>query len=175
MNKPVNESGKPLEIERKFLIEYPDITWLEGIDGIQIVKISQYYFDTDSERKVRIRSWEECGSIRYILTKKTRITDMTRIEEEYDISYEEYKNLLSAAQANKRKISKTRYRFPYAGRVVEVDIFPFWNDKAIAEIELESEEERVILPPEIKVIKDVSRDRCYTNYNLADVFFNSAF
>lgn len=168
MIKPVNDEGKPLEIERKFLIEYPDINWLKSIPDIQTVNITQYYFDTAVEKRIRVRSWEENGATRYILTKKTRVGDMTNIEEESDISVDEYSRLLSEAETNRKRISKVRYRFPYGGRTIEVDIFPFWNDKAIAEIEIENEDVTVKLPPEIKVLSDVSTDRSYSNYNLAE-------
>ena len=168
MNKPFNADGKPLEIERKYLIEYPDTDWLKSIPDVKVVRITQYYFDTDTEKKLRVRIWEENGTVRYIFTKKTKVTDMTRIEEERDISEEEYRNMLLTARSNKKRISKTRYRFPYAGKTVEVDIFPFWNSRAVAEIELESEDEAAELPPEIKVIADVSGDSSYTNYNLAE-------
>ena len=43
-------------------------------------------------------------------------------------------------------------------------------DKAYIEIELKSEDETVILPPFINVIKDVSTDRSYTNLSLAKIY-----
>lgn len=163
----------PLEIERKYLIEYPDVKWLEGLNEVCIVDITQHYFDSKTEKKLRIRCWQEKEKTKYILTKKTRVNDLVRFEEENEISREEYELLLKRAAANAeysnlRKICKKRYRFPYAGKVVEVDIFPFWTDKALAEVELECEEETVELPPELKVIREVTEEKEFTNYNLAE-------
>lgn len=165
----------PLEIERKYLIEYPEINRIRCMEGTQEVEITQYYFDTEEEKKLRLRTWKENGRVKYILTRKTHITDMTRIEEESEISREEYENLIERAKsfgedANMRSIAKTRFRFPYGGKTVEVDIYPFWSDQAIAEVELENEAEEVSLPPELKVIREVTEDKYYTNYNLAEIY-----
>ena len=55
----------------------------------------------------------------------------------------------------------------YEGTYFEIDIFPFWRDKAFLEVELKSENEGFVLPPFIKVIKDVTEDEEYTNHALA--------
>ena len=49
----------------------------------------------------------------------------------------------------------------------EIDVYPFWNDKAIAEIELSDENASVEFPPKIKVIKEVTEDEAYKNASLA--------
>ncbi len=92
---------------------------------------------------------------------------MTRIEVEEQLSQEEYLALLREADPSKTPIIKTRYCIPYDGHVVEIDIYPFWTDKAIAEIELERENEAYSLPEQIHVIADVSGDERYSNYSLA--------
>ena len=46
-------------------------------------------------------------------------------------------------------------------------MYPTWEDEAILEIELTSEMQEVILPDWVKVIKDVTQDSNYKNYNLA--------
>ena len=55
----------------------------------------------------------------------------------------------------------------YGGKEFEIDVYPFWLDKAVMEIELTDEEEPVALPPEIEIIRDVTADRRYTNASLA--------
>lgn len=169
----LSEQNKHLEIERKFLIEYPDIEWIMSRIGVRKVEITQHYFDTAEERKLRIRTWKENGMTKYILTKKTRISDLVRIEEENEIAKEEYDSYLSTAwkdpeASNLRRISKTRYCIPYEGKTIEVDILPFWDEKALAEIELENENEAALLPPELKIIREVTEERAFTNYNLAE-------
>ena len=167
MSEKISTEGKPLEIERKFLIDYPDRKQLESMHNAAIVKIIQYYFDTENEKKLRIRRWEENGKEKFFFTRKTRITDAVRIEEEREITKEEYETFLNSPVTNVKCISKTRYRFPYNSRTVEVDFFPFWDDRAIAEVELEREDEQVILPPELNVIREVTSDSRFTNYSMA--------
>ncbi|MDO4939637.1 MAG: hypothetical protein Q4E54_06725 [Lachnospiraceae bacterium] len=167
VNKPVSEDGKPLEIERKYLIDYPDIRWIEEYPDAKKAEITQVYFDTDEEKRLRVRKLETGGKKYYYLTKKKKISNLVRIEEEWEISEEEYDNLPQKAVGKRRMISKTRYALPYNGRVVEIDIFPFWKDRAIAEVELESEDEEVRLPGEIKIIREVTEEPEYTNYQMA--------
>jgi len=173
--KPVSEDGRPLELERKYLIEYPDPGWLDSYPGSERIEILQTYFDTVTEEKLRVRIWRTEGATSYILTKKTKVTNVTRIEEESEISKSEYDDLLARAVSGVRQLSKIRYRLPYEGRTVEVDMYPFWDDRAIAEVELESEEEYVKLPEELKMIAEVTEDKSYTNYNLAAPVERSAY
>ena len=46
---------EPYEIERKFLIEYPDIHWLESIPNCKRVEIIQTYLKADEGEEVRVR------------------------------------------------------------------------------------------------------------------------
>ena len=50
---------------------------------------------------------------------------------------------------------------------MEIDVYPFWQDRAIAEVEVESEEESVTLPSFIKVLQEVTVDKRYKNVNMA--------
>lgn len=167
-NRPVTPDGKNLEIERKFLIEYPDVSCFEKYKDAKKAEITQIYFDLGDEKKLRVRKWEGEGRTVYYLTKKKKITDIIRIEEECEISGKDYHDMPRSKEAsNLRIISKTRYSFPYEGHIVEVDVFPFWNDKAVAEVELEDPDEEIKLPEELTVIKDVSEEKEYTNYSMA--------
>lgn len=49
---------KPLEIERKFLIEYPDIEFLNSIKTCRRIPITQAYLTTPEEGYFRIRKGE---------------------------------------------------------------------------------------------------------------------
>ena len=50
---------------------------------------------------------------------------------------------------------------------MELDVYPFWQDRAVLEIEVESETEAVTLPPCLTVIAEVTADKRYKNVNLA--------
>ena len=107
------------------------------------------------------------GVTKYIFTEKKRITDVVCIENEREIDREEYNDLLKLADPERRTVEKTRYCIPHGERLVEVDIYPFWSDRAIAEVEMEDENERVELPDFIKVIRDVTAEKAYKNYSIA--------
>ena len=51
----------------------------------------------------------------------------------------------------------------------EIDIYPFWNDKAIAEIELSDENATIVFPKQLKVMKEVTDDDSYKNASLAKI------
>ena len=72
------------------------------------------------------------------------------------------------ADTSKKAIRKDRYCLTYNSQYFEIDIYPFWNDQAIMEIELSSEDQEIDIPKEIKVIKEVTNDENYKNFVLAD-------
>ena len=74
---------------------------------------------------------------------------------------------MESADPDKNTIIKDRYCFLYEGQYFELDVFRFWDDRAFLELELKSENQEYKLPPEIKVIEDVSDDYHYKNSYLA--------
>ena len=154
------------EIERKYLIEYPDINLLEKYADSKS-EIAQTYLKTDNGLTSRVRKRTTDGVTKYIFTEKKRITDVKCIENEREIGIEEYEKLLRLSDTERRTVEKTRYCIPFNGRVVEVDVYPFWNDRAIAEVEMENENEEVVLPDFINVIRDVTAEKAYKNYAIA--------
>ena len=73
------------------------------------------------------------------------------------------------ADTSRRQIRKDRYCLTYANQYFEIDVYPFWNDKAIAEIELSDENADIVFPDFIRVIKEVTYDDSYKNANLATI------
>lgn len=49
----------------------------------------------------------------------------------------------------------------------EIDVYPFWTDRAIMEIELDDEGQDILFPPFIEIISEVTSDKRYTNSSLA--------
>lgn len=169
MSNPVSPlSGQePLEIERKFLIEYPDPVWLERQPGSRRVEIIQTYLLSDGSSTRRVRSWTEAGRTVYIRTCKRRLSDRTRVEVEDELTQADYLALLSQADPARHPLEKTRWCIPFDSHVLEIDLYPFWNDQAVLEVELQSEGEEFLLPPEIRVIREVTGDPRYLNSSLA--------
>jgi len=70
---------------------------------------------------------------------------------------------------DKVEIQKTRFVFKFNDQVFELDVFkgPL-KGLAILEIELEDMDDTVELPPFLKVIKEVTKDKKFNNFSLAD-------
>ena len=158
---------EPLEIERKFLIEYPDVKWLSSIPNCRRIEIIQTYLKSDTDEEVRLRQRGCDGHYVYYQTTKRRISDIKRVEMERRLSESEYIRLLMNADTTRRQIRKDRYCLTYENQYFEIDVYPFWNDKAIAEIELSDENAAIKFPKQIKVIKEVTGDDTYKNASLA--------
>ena len=95
------------------------------------------------------------GNFIYFKTIKRKISDLKRVEIEKRLSKDEYLSLLLEADTQKKQIRKTRYCLMYENQYFEIDIYPFWNDKAILEIELSDENTEIKFPKEINVIKEI--------------------
>ncbi len=161
------DANAPLEIERKFLIRYPEEAVLDRVPGVRRAKIEQIYLTAQGGETRRIRRWEEDGSVRYVRTVKRGLTAMTRIEIEDDISPETYEELKEEADPRTRPIVKTRLVVPDGDLHFEADLYPFWTRMAVLEEELPSEETPVNVPELFDVIREVTEDPRYTNAALS--------
>ena len=158
----------PLEIERRFLIEYPDIGALKAMPDYRVRHISQTYLARDDFFVGgRIRRIVEGERTTYVYTYKERLSDMTRREYEREISENEYYELLPRRRKGTVTIEKDRHIFRYAGLVYELDIYDFWDDRASLEAEVDSEDIEIPIPPCVRLIKEVTGDRRYNNSHLA--------
>lgn len=156
------------EIEMKYLIAMPDAAWLKAQEGCETWEIEQIYLTAEPGSTRRIRSVVENGETRYYRTFKRRISAMTAEEDEGLISREQYEEYRKEADPAKNVIFKTRYRVPHEDQVLEFDVYPFWTDRAVMEIELESESQQPKIPGWVKVLKDVTADYRYKNVALAE-------
>ncbi|MBR5539025.1 MAG: hypothetical protein IKU61_03920 [Clostridia bacterium] len=163
----MNSKSQPLEIERKFLIEYPDTALLDKLSGGNRSEISQTYLVGEKGTSERVRARTRGGVTVYTHNVKVKLSHMMRIENEDEISEEEYSMLLKRADPQCRTIEKVRYCIPHGEFVCEIDLFPFWSDKAFLEIEMPSEDTEVSLPTYVKLIREVTDDNRYTNHALA--------
>ncbi|MBQ8054112.1 MAG: AAA family ATPase [Lachnospiraceae bacterium] len=158
---------EPLEIERNFLVEYPDLKWLESLPHCEKVEIIQTYLKVDDNEEIRVRQRGSSGHYIYYQTTKRRVSDYKRIEIERRITKDEYLNLLMNADTSLGQIRKDRYCLTYNNQYFKIDVYPFWNDKAIMEIELRDINDKVTFPEEIKIIKEVTKLPEYKNSYLA--------
>ena len=151
-----------LEIERRFLIK--NNKWRKYI--INQVNITQGYLCSDNEGWiVRLRSENQ----KFKLTLKKHIINSTSLEFEYKIGKTEGNQILSNI---KTKIEKNRYYLKIKDKNWLVDIFQDQNAPLeIAEIELDSEEEKVIIPDFIS--KEITGIKNFSNYQLSKKPFSS--
>lgn len=159
--------AKNYEIERKYLIAMPDAAFLAAQPGCAVWTIEQVYLTAQPGETRRVRSVVENGEVRCYKTFKVRINAMVAEEDEGLISRQEYEAFLREADPEKKPILKTRYRVPYEGQLLEFDLYPFWQDRAVMEIELESEDQPAMIPQWVKVIREVTEDFRYKNVSLA--------
>lgn len=153
-----------LEIERRFLVTMPSMDELDYTSASEIIQTYLLSEDGSTER-VRKRSFGDCHT--YTHTKKRRINHIVREEVESEINSGQYELLLERTDPQRNAIIKTRYCINYMGKVFELDLFPFWTDRAIVEIELCREDEEFVMPPQITVIREITGDKRYTNASLA--------
>ena len=159
----------PYQIKRKFLIAYPDTKTLETLPNCRKVEIFQTYLKSNNGDELRIRERIENGNPVYYKTRRHYISGMKRIEIEENLSRGEYLELLKDADPSMRPIHKTRYCLTHENQYFEIDVFPFWKDQAIAEIELNHEDEEIHFPEQMEIIKEVTDDENYKNASLTRI------
>jgi CYTH domain-containing protein len=159
----------PRDIKRRFLIDYPDIMHLESLPNCQRLEISQTYLVAPEGEENRVRQRGIDGNYIYFQTKKRNVAENQRIRLERRLSKDEYIRLLMDADPSCRPIRKTRYCLTYMNQYFEIDVYPFWNDKAIIEIEQGEEDTNIIFPDFVNVVREVTDDEAYKNLTLAKI------
>lgn len=165
--KEINSILSGVETEIKYLIEYPDVAKAMTLPCKKTEIAQTYLLSTIGTHRIRERKVD--GIATYFETLKIRISGISAHENEGIISKEVYDELMLNADPNKNTIFKDRYCFLYDGQYFEMDVYPFWDDKAVIELELTDQNQKVNLPDFIKVIKDVSNNKKYKNNYLASL------
>lgn len=152
----VQQSGEPLEIERKFLLVGE--SWRSQVVG-EPKRLSQGYLCADAEKSVRVRLAGDFAT----LTVKGSRNGISRLEMQYTIPAADAERML--ALCLRPLIDKTRYIVQHDGMRWEVDIFHGENEGLrVAEVELESENQSITLPEWVG--EEVSLDARYYNSQL---------
>lgn len=159
------EKNTHFEIERRFLTRLPQADYLAA--NTKMTEIVQTYLLSEKGETNRVRKRGAGGVYEYTHTIKRRISGIRRIEEEQLIGESEYKELLKSSDPQRCTIEKKRWCLDYMEQTFEIDIFPFWSDRAIMELELRDEQQEIIFPPQIEIIKEITDDGRYTNAALA--------
>lgn len=148
-----------VEIERKFLVQDVKASIAQATASFNIF---QGYLSNDPERTVRLR----LSNNKAFLTIKGASSEdgTTRVEWEQEIPLGEAKTLMPLCLPG--GIKKTRYWVPAGKHNFEVDVFEAsLTGLVLAEIELESSDEKVELPNWIG--EEVTGDKRYYNSYLS--------
>ena len=157
----------PQEVWHKYLIAMPDVEKLKtefsagGVDMMQT-----YLVRTQPNVVRRIRQQKNGQEYLYFYTEK-RYADKDAWETEKPITQKEYVQYLMEADTALHAVHKTKYRFSVDGRRVEIDVYPFSRERAIMRAELPEGEGAPELPPEIRILREVTGDPAYKNSRLA--------
>lgn len=145
-----------IEIERKFLVNKNSWQKVKKSAG-ELYR--QGYLLTDPNKTIRVRQTFDKG----FLTIKGISVGATRAEFEYEIPFDEAKELLDRFSV--AELSKIRYEIFFDDKLWEVDEFLDKNEGLIiAEIELKNENEKFSLP--VFIDKEVTGEQKYYNSNL---------
>lgn len=158
---------EPHDIKKKLLIHYPDETLLEKMPGCRREEILQTYLVGNENKEVRVRqSRRESGAV-YYKTARYTLPGMQPILIQETLSKEQYRRQLLDAEPNCRPLQKIRYSFDWDNQFVKVDLYSFWKDRAIAEVEMNSGDEKPRLPEFLTVIREVTDEPEYKVHALA--------
>ena len=159
-----------IETERKYVILKPDINVLATFPDFTESYITQTYLSSEAEVTRRVRRRVSAGKMVYTETVKRRISPSSALESEREIGESEYFELTKKIKGGTVPIEKIRYTFSYSGKLFEVDFYPEWIKSCIMEIELKSEDEEIGIPTFIKIIREVTGRREYSNASMSHIF-----
>ena len=155
---------QPVTEERKYLVEVTG-QLPETIDS----DILQTYLVSEpgAEIRLRRRSWPS-GKVVNVHNTKKRTAPGEQIETERQVENALYESLLQQADPYRQSISKLRQSFIWKGQYFELDTYRGPLDGlVILETKGIADAEDVNFPPFIRVIKEITGNKEYYNYNLA--------
>ena len=157
------------ETERRFLIEQDTLFDLnKHLLNVVTLDISQVYLKTNDGTVARVRRRGDAQGADYTFTVKSPKTGASCMEVEHNITKEEFTKLCEQADPERKEITKRRHCFLWHGKQFEFDEFVSpHSGMRILEIELDSEDEEFNIPPFLTVIKEVTTDPEYSNWNLS--------
>ena len=151
----------------KYLIAMPDVrTLTEKYGAIPTEMMQTYLITANPLLERRVRQQRSGTEYLYFFTEKRVGEDGKRWVTERPISEKEYIRYLMESDLTLRAVRKTKYRFHYAGHVLEIDVYPFSSERAFL-FDYATAPEKAELPEELQVLRCVSDDKEYKNRRLA--------
>lgn len=157
----------PQAAKRKYLISMPDTAALTANLGAVAMDMMQTYLAPSKPNvERRVRQQKSGRDYLYFYTEKRLGEDGQRWVTERPISEKEYVAYLMEGDVNLHSVRKTKYRFTYAGRRMEIDVYPFSVDRAVLFI-YDPAPAGTTIPQEIEILREVTGDPTYKNRHLA--------
>jgi CYTH domain-containing protein len=158
-----------LEIERKYLLSSAPSDAELAAFGAQPRRIEQVYLRSEDGWVRRVRKVEAAGRTRYVATRKREIAGIVREEHEEELDAAAYGRSVAEADPARRAIRKVRHVFPFAGHVLELDVFAEPPGLVLLEVELEDASDVPTLPTAIlaRLVREVSLESAYMNHEIA--------
>ncbi len=151
------------EIERKFLLE--NSSWRAA--AYKRERLVDGLVAASDGRKVRVRLYED----RATLAIKSARKGLKRAEFEYEIPLADATELV-AKHCGEKVLAKTRHYVEHMGYIWEIDEYVgLLEGVVIAEVELDTEDDHVPLPPWIG--REITYDPNYRKINLLNARFAS--
>lgn len=163
------------EIERRFLVKREDLSTVKQLISKAIFDVTQTYLQTNDGTVARIRRRGAGGKAIYTYTTKSPKEGATCTEIERRITAAEYDVLWQQHDTTRQTVYKRRYCFIWENKQFELD--EFVNPETgllILEVELDSENEKIDLPPFLSIEKEITTDSAYSNWSLAKYERNDA-
>ena len=155
---------QPVTEERKYIVELTgELPETIDSDILQTYLVSE----PGTEVRLRRRSWSG-GKVVNVHNTKKRTSPGEQIETERQVENALYESLLQQADPYRQSISKLRQSFIWKGQYFELDTYRGSLDGlVILETKGIADAEDVNFPPFIRVIKEITGNKEYYNYNLA--------
>ena len=169
----MNANATPYEIERKFVLFTPDLTALVGAATSESDIEQTYLLDPHGgAERVRRRLIRDARGERLELTHTRKVAVSAGVVEEYEsvLTEQEYADLLTRSDPDRRTVVKTRWVVPHGEHQLEIDRVVEPRRLWLLEIELPDTallDSEVSLPSWLGEVREVTGDPAYSNRMLA--------
>ena len=155
---------EPMAEKRKYLIAMPDMAAFARAHRAAAIDMTQTYLVmTNPNIERRVRRQGNGAETLYFYTEKHLMPDGEKWDTERPVSKKQYEKYLLERDTALSPVHKTKYRFIFADRRCEIDVYPFSVEKAV----LFQYGGEAPLLEEITVLEEVTAQPAYKNRALA--------
>jgi len=166
----------PLAVNRKFLLERMPTTeeLRRHVKTLEIFEVEQTYLAKSSlneNERCRIRRRQQGSNVSFqhqlwITQMEADGHESTSLMERH-LTAREYFSLLKQADPQRCAVSKTLTCFTWGNAYWELNSFKGAQHVAILEVEAESNHSKLLFPPMVTVLREVTEETSYDSYHVA--------